>query len=242
MKNEKPGNVPSSPMEFNFESMNLQVATRFQFFLHRDAKPVQYFSTLIGYVKDEYLLVKIPFENGAAVSLREGEKLTVRIFSGVNVCSFDCTVMRVFLHPFFYVHLTFPTLIQGTSLRMAMRVKVRIPARLCTTANAAESAARTVLLTNLSVGGALIECGQDLGRTPDTVFLSFKLASHQGEQEVLVNTRMAIRNASVRKASADEPNDTYTYGVQFVELDPAHQVMLQNLTYEALIGDRQRLV
>ena len=32
------------------------------------------------------------------------------------------------------------------------------------------------------------------------------------------------------------------FGVQFVDLDPVHYTMLQNLTYEALIADRQKIV
>ena len=43
------------PREFEFESMNLQVGVRLQFITHRRLKPVQHFSTLIGWVKDEYM-------------------------------------------------------------------------------------------------------------------------------------------------------------------------------------------
>ena len=43
------------PQEFEFESMNLQVGVRLQFITHRRLKPVQHFSTLIGWVKDEYM-------------------------------------------------------------------------------------------------------------------------------------------------------------------------------------------
>jgi hypothetical protein len=42
--------------------MNLQVGGRLQFITHRSIKPVQHFSTLIGYVKDEYMIVKLPME------------------------------------------------------------------------------------------------------------------------------------------------------------------------------------
>jgi c-di-GMP-binding flagellar brake protein YcgR len=32
------------------------------------------------------------------------------------------------------------------------------------------------------------------------------------------------------------------YGVQFLDLDQVHQTMLQNLTYEVLLSDRQNIV
>jgi c-di-GMP-binding flagellar brake protein YcgR len=45
----------------------------------------------------------------------------------------------------------------------------------------------------------------------------------------------------VKPATGDKP-EVFTYGVQFVDLDPVHYTMLQNLTYEALIADRQKIV
>lgn len=140
--------------EFDFEAMHLQVGGRLQFITHRGFKPVQHFSTLIGYVKDEYLIVKIPTDNGSPISLTEGEKLTIRVFSGVTVCSFDCTVERVFGRPLLYVHITFPRAIQATSLRGAMRVKADIAAQ--ATGAHPGSAALLCTLVNLSVTGALI--------------------------------------------------------------------------------------
>jgi c-di-GMP-binding flagellar brake protein YcgR len=119
-----------TPREFAFESLNMQVGVRLQLMTHRRVKPVTHFSTLIGYLKDEYIILKIPMENGVPIGLTEGERVTIRVFSGVNVCSFACTVERVFARPLFYVHLSFPTSIQGTSLRTAMRVKVDLPASL----------------------------------------------------------------------------------------------------------------
>src|SRR5205085_11190659 len=73
-----------APREFGFEAMNLQVGVRLQFIIYRSIKPVQYFSTLIGYVRDEYLILKVPMENGMPVGLVEGERITIRVFSGTN--------------------------------------------------------------------------------------------------------------------------------------------------------------
>ena len=109
-------NIPAAEsklQDFEFEAMNLQVGGRIQFITHRTIKPIQHFSTLIGYVKDEYLIVRIPMENGGAIMLNEGDKLTIRVFSGVTVCAFSCSVLRVFGRPLNYVHLSFPDAIQA---------------------------------------------------------------------------------------------------------------------------------
>ncbi len=36
--------------------------------------------------------------------------------------------------------------------------------------------------------------------------------------------------------------EMFSYGVQFVNLDSSHHTLLQNMTYEALIADRQKVV
>jgi c-di-GMP-binding flagellar brake protein YcgR len=225
--------------DYEFEAMNLQVGGRLQFITHRQVKPVQHFSTLIGYIKDEYLIVKIPMENGAPIALTEGERLTIRVFSGINVCSFPCTVERVFGRPLLYVHLSFPTSIQGTSLRSAMRVKVDLAAQV--TGSRPQSVPVNCYLVNLSVSGALIESPRRLPPDDEMVTLQFTLLAPPGNQEVRVQTRATIRNVNVVKPSADQ-FEMFTYGVQFVDLDPGHYTLLQNMTYEALIADRQKIV
>lgn len=224
--------------EYEFEQMNLQVGGRIQFITHRTIKPIQHFSTLIGWVKDEYMIVKVPFENGAPIALNDGDKLTIRVFSGVNVCSFSCVVQRVFPRPLFYAHLTFPVSIQGTSLRAAMRVKVDIPAQVTT----ASGAATSVFLVNLSVSGALIESPKQLAEGEAQVGLSFYLIAQPGNRQVRVNPNATIRNINVVKPASGDKPEVFTYGVQFIDLDPVHYTMLQNLTYEALIADRQKIV
>ncbi|MDB5918861.1 MAG: hypothetical protein JWR40_3095 [Massilia sp.] len=225
--------------EFDFEAMNLQVGGRLQFITHRGFKPAQHFSTLIGYVKDEYMIVKIPTDNGAPISLTEGEKLTIRVFSGVTVCSFDCTVERVFGRPLLYVHITFPRSIQGTSLRGAMRVKADIAAEV--TGARPGSAALACTLVNLSVTGALVESKHKLAQDGEVVTLAFQLVAQPGNYQVDVVTRASIRNVNVVKP-ASALSEVFTYGVQFVDLDPNHYALVQNMTYEALIADRQKIV
>ena len=223
--------------EYEFEQMNLQVGGRIQFITHRTIKPIQHFSTIIGWVKDEYLIVKVPFESNAPISINEGDKLTIRVFSGVNVCSFSCMVQRVFPRPLFYAHLTFPRSIQGTSLRAAMRVKVDIPAQVTT-----PSGATSVFLVNLSVSGALIESSKQLPDGDAQVGLSFYLIAQPGNRQVRVNPTATIRNINVVKPATSDKQEVFTYGLQFIDLDPIHYTMLQNLTYEALIADRQKIV
>jgi c-di-GMP-binding flagellar brake protein YcgR len=226
--------------EVAFEALNLQVGVRLQFLTHRRVKPVPYFSTLIGYVKDEYIIVRIPSENGAPIGLTEGERVTIRVFSGVNVCSFACTVQRVFTRPLLYVHLSFPSSIQGSSLRSAMRVKTDISARARNPAWP-DAAPLECTLVNISVTGARVDSPVPLPTNDDMVSLQFSLALPGAAQPWQVDTVARVRNISVEKAAADNA-EVHSHGVQFVDLDPVHFTLLQNMTYEALLADRGKIV
>jgi c-di-GMP-binding flagellar brake protein YcgR len=226
------------PQDVDFEMMNLQVGTRLQLITHRRVKPVQYFSSLIGYIKDEYIILKIPMEIGAPIALAEGERLTIRVFSGIKVCSFACTVERVFGRPLFYVHVSFPTSVQGTSLRTAMRVKTDLPAHL--TGSGTHGKPLTCTIVNLSVSGALVTSPSRLPADEAQIALQFSLKAPPDDQEVQIAARAAIRNVNVTKAA--DGREVFTYGMQFIDLDPTHYTLLQNMTYEALLADRQKIV
>lgn len=228
-----------APQAFAFESMNLQVGVRLQFITYRRLKPVQYFSTLIGYIKDEYMIVKMPMEHGAPIALVEGERVTIRVFSGVNVCSFACTVERVFGRPLLYIHLSFPQAIHGTPLRAAMRVKVDLPARIA--GGAPGTAPVDCLLANVSVSGARIETRESLVQDIGEMVLEFTLSPPPDNQPVDIRARAAIRNIHTLR-SGQAGQDIHAYGLQFIDLDPGYFMLLQNLTYEALLADRQKIV
>lgn len=238
MTSDRPVSAASKVQDFEFESMNLKIGGRIQFITHRSIKPVQHFSTLIGYVKDEYLIVKTPVENGAPIAVNDGDKLTIRVFSGVNVGSFAASVLRAFPRPVNYVHLSFPRMIQGTSLRAAMRVKVEIPARL----TCEDGAGVSVFLANLSVSGALVESPRPLPDERGVIGLVFILIANPGNHQVRVETRATIQNSTVSRPGSGGQAEMFAYGVQFIDLQPVHFAMLQNLTYEALIADRQKIV
>jgi hypothetical protein len=91
------------------------------------------------------------------------------------------------------------------------------------------------------VSGALIESSQPLARETETVGLNFTLLAQPGQHQVRINTQALVRNVSVA-AAPNGQEEVFAYGVQFTSLDPVHFTMLQNLTYEALLADRQKIV
>nr|WP_217345002.1 flagellar brake protein [Noviherbaspirillum sp. L7-7A]MBV0879212.1 flagellar brake protein [Noviherbaspirillum sp. L7-7A] len=222
-----------------FDSLHLHAGTRLQILIVRDVKPIAYFSTLIGFVRDEYLIVKIPQLGKNMVSMREGDRLMVRVFSGLSVGVFNVTVMRVFLHPVYYLHVSFPDLIQGSRLRSAMRVKVDVPCKVvCANDPPVELQAR---LADVSMVGALVESAAEIGAEGDEVQLSFTINNRFSETEIPIETRVIVRSAQARSADENGPI-VHTYGLEFKGLSQTDELMLQNFTYEIIMSDRRNII
>jgi c-di-GMP-binding flagellar brake protein YcgR len=99
-----------------------------------------------------------------------------------------------------------------------------------------------VFLVNLCVSGALVVSAQPLSREGDSVQLDFTLLAPPDNRQVRIHTPALVRNASVAQSQKAQGQDVFSYGVQFTALDPAHFTLLQNLTYEAMLADRQKIV
>ncbi|HEX8887055.1 MAG TPA: flagellar brake protein [Noviherbaspirillum sp.] len=222
-----------------FDSLHLHAGTRLQILIVKDVKPVAYFSTLIGFVRDEYLIVKIPQLGKNMASMREGDRLMVRVFSGLSVGVFNVTVMRVFLHPVYYLHVSFPDLIQGSRLRSAMRVKVDVPCKVvCSNDPPLELQAR---LADVSMVGALVESAAEIGAEGDEVQLSFTVTNRFSETEIPIETKAIVRSAQAKSPDENAPT-VHNYGLEFKGLRQTEELMLQNFTYEIIMNDRRNII
>lgn len=220
----------------DFNSLNLQVGIRLQLEVVRDVKPIQVISSLIGYSSGEYLILRTPDPRHESVAFRLGEKLTVRVFSGVKVCAFDVTVERLFDNPLFYMHVSFPQHIRGTHLRSAMRVKTALPSKL-----KAVAGDLPVTLLNLSVKGALVESAQQCGQVGERVKLSFALPTSSKQVSDQIEVDAVIRNVSIVMKQG-QAESVFRCGVEFDSLRHLDQLMLQNFTYETVLTQRHNIV
>lgn len=227
--------------QIKFDAMNLQVGGKLQLVAIRDIKQVHQFSNLIGYVKEEYLLLQIPVDGAMLFPIREGEKLTVRVFSGIQVCWFDTTVVRTFPPPYAFMHVSFPDEVYGTPLRTAVRVKVNIPAKAQLTTASAAGAEFGASLHDLSVAGARVKATSEIPESVESIELAFPVSIQAGAFTIEVNTRARIRNRSAQIEPDPVSPYVYSYGVQFTELEATHRLALQNLIYETLAADWRNL-
>ena len=227
--------VPDS----NSAILSLNVGTRVQLRGLDDPGGTEHFSSLIGYVKDEFLLVKLPVVRGSPFIFYDGIQILVRAFTGTTIHTFRSTVTRTLLSPCYYMHLSYPTKVSGATLRSALRVKVRIPARIEYMPPGKAAAVLEGLLVNLSISGASVECGVvvPVGQNLRCIF---QINIDGVEQDIGVEA--VVRSVNFRPGVTGHPGDVFSCGLQFKEVSTAEETAIRLLSYERLLSDRQNIV
>jgi Flagellar protein YcgR/PilZ domain len=210
-----------------FKEINLQVGARLQMALQYGSKQQIYYTELIGYSEGEYLIVKIPFENGLSVQMQPDCQITLRILSGVDVFTLACRVQTIFRAPFYYMHLSYPKDITSIALRGAIRATVSLPVQVNGIAGAG-------IITDISVTGAGIIADRELGMLNEEVLVSFEFPIKQTSQSAHIDTSATIRSVQPVPSKKEGAPPKISHGVSFHEIDPTSQVMLLNLVYESM--------
>lgn len=210
-----------------FKEINLQVGARLQMALQRGAKQAVYYTELIGYVDEDYLIIKMPFENGLSIQMQVEEPVTLRILAGVDVFTLICNVKTIFRAPHYYIHLSYPTDIKSIALRGAVRARVHLPVQVNGIAGAG-------VISDISVTGAAIIADSALGLLNGEALISFEFPIKPTNQTAHIDTSATIRSIQQLPSKKKDAPPRFSHGVAFHELEPTNQVMLLNLVYESM--------
>lgn len=231
--------IPDPKPAGNAAILGLGVGTRMQVRALDEVGATEHFSSLIGYVKDEFLLVKLPVVRGSPVVFYDGTKLQVRAFTGTTIHTFGSTVTRTLLNPFRYMHLSYPAEIASATLRTALRVRVRIPVQIDYTPPGKSAATSQGVLANLSISGASMECHEAM-TVGQSLQCGFRIEMDGVEHAI--NTAAIVRSVNIRSVATGQSEDVFACGIQFEEISPADETIIRLLSYERLLTDRQNIV
>lgn len=211
----------------SFNEINLQVGAKLQMTVKTRSEKKVYYTELIGYVENDYLIVKIPLEHNVFVSLNEKQRLSFRIFSGVDIFTFSCTVIDVVAAPYHYVHASFPDDVELTPLRCAVRAKTDFPVQI-------SGLSKSATMVDISVSGAGIVAVKKLGEPGEDLLIQFVCPVQLTHQEIPIKTTVKIRNVQQLPNKTGDEWPKWLHGVMFHDLPPANKVILQNFVYESL--------
>lgn len=215
--------TPSSPLP-SLSGMNLRIGQPVQV-LWRAVHEYKHYTRLIGFWEPDYVILRMPMENGWPVPLNNKQTLDVRLFSEVSIFQFSTTVQSVQNHPRNFVVLDYPQAVQETRLRSHERVNCQLPVRV-TESSIGPSEGYHFL--DLSGSGASLVGPHPLGdvRGAITLELAFELKA-TGTQECL---RLSATIQAVQALPVDSAHTTlYRHGIQFQQIDPRVLLLVHEL-------------
>lgn len=218
---------------FTFQDMRLRVGDRIQLQPPANVGLERYMVRLIGYLDNATVLVTMPLENGLRVPLREKDKVVARVFTSQKAFGFTSTIERVCKIPYDYLHLSFPTTIQGSVVRTSPRVRTKLIASVTYAAESEESTPKSALIANLSAHGALVRSRKPLAAKNELLRIAFRVNLHNVDALLTVNA--VVRSVFKDEAGEGAGAPMVNHGVQFQELRPNDSMILQSLIYQQMI-------
>lgn len=195
-----------------------------------DKDEQRYFVKVIGYLAGHSLLVTTPHHKGAAMAIREGQYVTVRLLSKNTVYAFESSVIKVTLVPYAYLHLKFPETMESQVVRNAQRAVTNIIASI-ENENIPETTKQGLpaVIANLSSTGALLESRKQLGKVGESIVIHSKFTVANIDKYLALAA--VIRNVRT-KPHSDVP--LLQHGVEFQLLTAEDQIVLHGYVYEQI--------
>lgn len=184
-------------------------------------------SRLIGF-NEGAAFIGWPSLSGVAAEIGDGETVLFRGFSGTNIHSFSARVQATSRRPFPYWMLDEIRHLEARELRGSIRVPVRLVASLSLAD--AEAASQTVLITDLSTGGASISTASSQFGTPgQAVKLSFTLRAAG------LKRKLTIDGWTREDPDADAAEPFHHVGVAFDTYGEHESLLLYSFIHEQLL-------
>lgn len=209
-------------------NLELRIGQTVQLITH-GPHPSKYYTRLIGHADPHFLMLRVPLENGWAVTLKEGQSLDVRVFCGVSLYEFESRLETLLLNPRNYMLLSCPSAIHETRLRSHERVQCNLPVRIALApAPRAGGIEEGFRFQDLSGSGAALVGPLMLGEPDQSlrVELTFELAA-TGTQEQLVMGADLQSVQPLRDAAGKISG--YLHGIRFHEVEPRILLLVNEL-------------
>ena len=186
---------------------------------------IRYSVPLLGYARQQTILVGSPMVDGKLEFVREGQSFVVRAFVGKKAYAFTAAAVKSMLIPHPYLHLSWPKQVGCTVVRQDSRAPVNIIASV--SLDQEHVAAAT--LSDLSVGGCSALLKQPLGAPGEQGRIKFRLCA-AGVEEYL-NLKIVLRSL----ASACEDSGELRHGLEFVEVSTRERLILSAFVHQTLV-------
>lgn len=198
-----------------------------------DDKKRRHYSKVIGYLQGHSVLITTPRLEGNVMIVREDQVVIVRMMTGNQVYGFTTRIMSANLKPYPYLHLAYPKEMQHITVRKAERIHTRLIATAELETGEGETSSHSVVIIDISTGGAMIEVKKPIGAVGDMMTLSTKI--EVGGKEEYIDIPCVIRNVIHR-----DDDIAYKHGIEFKLLEQKYHFVLYGYVYEQMLANMKR--
>lgn len=217
-----------APQKTKFAAMNLQVGQRVQL-IQDGASNHKHYTSVIGWVENEFLMLRIPQEDGWIVHLREGMNVEVRLFSGLSIFTFKSRINTMLLNPRNYMLMSFPDEIEESPMRAHLRVRTSLPIEVLESALEKPNLG-DYHLHDISGGGASVVGPHQLGGVEGAVKLRFRFDLQSTGKSEEVEMLGTIQNVEpVHHANQAHARQEFQHGIKFHEPDARVVLLVHEL-------------
>ena len=208
----------SLPQKAKFAEMDLRVGQRVQ--LIQDGEGAhKHYTSVVGYVENEFLMLRVPQDDGWIMHLREGMSVEVRLFSGLSIFTFKSRINSLLLTPRNYMMMSFPDEIYEAPMRSHLRVRTSLPIEIVESPAGIQSL-NDYHLHDLSGGGAAIVGPQQLGAAESNIQVGLRFDLQSTGKSEHVEIGAVIQSVEpVHAANKTEAKPEFQHGIKFNELD-----------------------
>jgi len=225
-ENSNPNNTSDLNKEsvmLDLDSVRWQVGETFFLQVHDNAS-IRYTVRLIGFVKNQSILVTAPRIDGRGAIIRDGQTFIVRAFPGKKAYAFTASALKSVYTPHPYLHLSYPKIVRCTAIRQSSRASVKIIASL-SVGEPEQIGAAT--LTDISMGGTSGLLKRSIGKKGDSGVIKFKVNT-AGEDAYLIIPLV------IRSIVQTENSEEFRYGFEFVNIPTQSKIILSSFVHQTL--------
>lgn len=188
---------------------------------------------LIGMQAPLSLMISEPRDGDRPVFVREGQVFAVRLFDGGRACAFTARVLRSCVHPYPYVHLSYPADVEHVVVRRSRRLHVDLPASILNE-HPERRSDRPALLVDISLTGAMVQAQAGLGESGDPLVVRVNLKVEGfTEHGALLPSLLRQVHAG---GTGEIPAASCRYGLEFRELEAQAAMRLRAYVYAQMLG------
>lgn len=207
----------------DLDSVRWHVGETFFLQVH-DNPSLRYTVKLIGYVKNQSILVTSPKIDGRGALIRDGQTFIVRAFPGKKAYAFTASALKSVYTPHAYLHLSYPKIVRCTAIRKSSRAIVKIIASI-TIGDPEQTAA--AVLSDISMGGTSGLIKSQVGKKNDVGVIKFKVTT--AGEDAYLSLPIVIRSIVETENSKE-----FRYGFEFVEMPTQSKIILSSFVHQTL--------